>query len=152
MSLLPAVVLPAAGVARIVAAAQRAYPEECCGLLIGRRTRLSSEGEVVAVSEVAESANVVASRRRDRFEVDPALRFALIRRLRVSSDRIVGHYHSHPDAPARPSRYDADAAFEADLIWLIVSVVHGIAAGEPAAFLYDPQAGGFSRLAVSVTD
>ncbi len=77
MSLLPAVVLPAAGVARIVAAAQRAY---------------------------------------------------------------------------RPSRHDADAAFEADLIWLIVSVVQGIAAGEPAAFLYDPQAGGFSRLAVSVTD
>ena len=74
---------------------------------------------------VAESDNVAPSQRTRRFEVDPALRFSLMRRLRGSRDNIVGHYHSHPEASAAPSAYDASVVFEPDLIWVIVAVAAG---------------------------
>lgn len=126
-------------VSGIVAAAERAYPEECCGLLIGSR----SEG-AVHIDEAAESANVAGDRRR-RFEIDPALRLMLMRKLRGGGSGIVGHYHSHPDGPAEPSAHDAAMAFEPELIWLLVPVRRGEAAA-PGAFLFDAGAGSFRRL------
>ncbi len=123
----------------IAAAAERAYPEECCGLLIGRRS-----ARAVHVDEAAESANVAGDRRR-RFEVDPALRLTLMRRLRGGDSGIVGHYHSHPDGPDEPSAHDAAMAFEPELIWLLVAVRCGEAAA-PGAFLFDAGAGLFRRL------
>jgi proteasome lid subunit RPN8/RPN11 len=123
---------------RIASAAERAYPEECCGLLIGRRE------DAIRVTAVAESDNVAPSQRTRRFEVDPALRFLLMRRLRGSRDDIVGHYHSHPEAPAAPSAYDASMVFEPDLIWVIVAVAAG-RAGEIRCWRWDPAAGRFRR-------
>jgi proteasome lid subunit RPN8/RPN11 len=126
------ILLPPALLGRIEAAARAAYPEECCGLLIGFR---EPDGRV-RVTQIAESANVAPTPRRDRFEVDPALRFATIRRLRGSREEIVGHYHSHPDGPARPSAHDAASAYEPELAWLIVAVVKG-EAHQVAAFRFD---------------
>ncbi len=126
-------------VSGIAAAAERAYPEECCGLLIGRRTE-----EAVQIDDAAASANVASDRRR-RFEIDPALRFVLMRKLRGGGRVIVGHYHSHPDGPAEPSAHDAAMAFEPELVWLLVAVQRGRAAA-PGAFLFDAGAGGFHRL------
>lgn len=125
---------------RIASAAERAYPEECCGLLIGRREN------VLRVTAVAESDNVAPSQRTRRFEVDPALRFSLMRRLRGSCDDIVGHYHSHPEASAAPSAYDASLVFEPDLIWVIVAVAAG-QAGEIRCWRWDPAAARFRRSA-----
>jgi proteasome lid subunit RPN8/RPN11 len=127
------ILLPAALLDRIATAAQTAYPEECCGLLIGFR---EPDGRV-RVTEIAESANVAPPPRRNRFEVDPALRFSVMRRLRGTREKIVGHYHSHPDGPARPSAYDAASAYEPELFWLIVAVVKG-EAHQVAAFRFDP--------------
>jgi proteasome lid subunit RPN8/RPN11 len=127
------VTIPRALLARIVAAAERAYPEEGCGLLIGRR---EPDGRL-RVTELADSANVAdAPSRRRRFEVDPAVRFAAMRRLRGTGEDVVGHWHSHPDGPAEPSAYDAAMAFEPGLAWLIVAVAGGNAAGT-AAFEWD---------------
>ena len=138
------IVTAASGIARaLAAAAERAYPEECCGLLIGRRT-----GDVVHIDEAAEGANVASDRRR-RFEVDPALRLALMRKLRGSARGIVGHYHSHPDGPAEPSAYDAALAFEPELVWLLVAVQGGRAAA-PGAFRFDAEAGSFQRVQLTM--
>lgn len=141
----PSLLLPAAARARIAKAAEGAYPEECCGLLIGRR----EGGGLIEITDVAESDNVAPPPRHNRFEVDPALRFALIRRLRGSPEEIVGHYHSHPDAPPFPSARDIDGAFEADLVWLIVAVAGGVP-GWPAAFLPDPAARSFVPLSLTL--
>ena len=121
---------------RIASAAERAYPEECCGLLIGRR------GVVVRVTAVAESGNVAPSQRSRRFEIDPALRFSLMRRLRDGDDEIVGHYHSHPEGSATPSAYDASMVFEPDLLWLIVAVAAG-RTREIRCWRWDPVAARF---------
>jgi proteasome lid subunit RPN8/RPN11 len=139
------IVLPATILSRIATSAQEAYPEECCGLLIGFR----DADQRVRVTEIVEAANVAPPPRRDRFEVDPAVRFATMRRLRSRPEEIVGHYHSHPDGPARPSAHDAASAYEPELFWLIVAVAAG-RAGEAAAFRYDPLTSVFHRVPISL--
>ncbi|KAA5605279.1 M67 family metallopeptidase [Roseospira marina] len=110
--------LSAAARAVIVAAARSAWPREACGLLSGAD---SADG-TVRVDAVHPTANVAPADRPDRFEVDPAARFALMRRLRGGPSRLIGHFHSHPGHPAVPSETDRRAAYEPDLLWLIVGL------------------------------
>ena len=72
-----------------------------------------------------------------------------MRRLRGGAERMIGHYHSHPDHPASPSRHDLEMAFEPDLIWLITSVIGGRVA-DTAAHVPDRAAGGFRRIDLRV--
>ena len=102
-------------------AAETAYPEEACGLLVGR----SEPGGACRVSTVEASANVAEPPRTRRFEVDPKLRLRLERELRESADSIVGVYHSHPNGSAEPSETDLSMIFEPDMVWLITAVTDG---------------------------
>ena len=102
-------------------AAEAAYPEEACGLLVGR----SASGAGYRVSAVEASANVAEPPRTRRFEVDPKLRLRLERDLRESADSVIGVYHSHPDGSARPSETDRSMIFEPDMVWLITAVADG---------------------------
>ena len=133
------ILLPAAVRARLESEAEVAYPEECCGLLVGWR---NADGSTALEHAVA-SPNVAVGRRHDRFEVDPRVRFALARRLAGTSSAIVGHYHSHPDHPAEPSATDMAMALEPDLLWLIVAVTRRPSgdrphAGDVRAFRIEP--------------
>lgn len=142
----PIVSLPAPLRSKIERAAVVAYPLEACGLLIGRRT-----ADRIEVADVADSNNVAEGCRRHRFEVDPALRLAVQRRLRGSDAAIIGHYHSHPDHPPEPSAHDWAMAFEPDLLWLIV----GISGGHPQtvrAFVVDQNRHGFAEAKVQQPD
>jgi proteasome lid subunit RPN8/RPN11 len=143
------IVLAAAQLDEIRRAAESAYPEECCGLLLGR----SRAGRIVVATVVA-SPNVASGdsgtpRRHDRFEVDPEIRLAAMREAERRGLRIVGHYHSHPDHPPIPSAHDRECVFEPELVWLIVSVENG-RAGEAAAYLPDEAAKGFRRMPLRV--
>jgi proteasome lid subunit RPN8/RPN11 len=122
---------------------ERRYPEESCGLLVGRR----QPGGLVEVAEAHAGANVAPEARERRFEIDPALRFRLRRALSGRPETIVGHYHSHPDGSAAPSAYDREMAFEPDLVWLITAIAGGEAA-ETAVFRIDEA--GARRLALAV--
>ncbi len=120
-----------------------AYPKECCGLLIGR----DGEGEGAAtttgallVTKVLPSVNQDPAGGARAFEVDPELILTWHKRLRGTPERIVGHYHSHPDEPARPSATDLERAWEPGMIWLIVGVGRGLA--EIAAFQYQEEGRG----------
>ena len=106
---------------QIQSAATEAYPAECCGLLVGKNIA----DDVIEVSRIVPSVNVLADKGNDRFEIDPQTRIDLERNLRGTTDSIIGHYHSHPDHPAIPSNTDLAQAYEPDLIWLIVSVRAG---------------------------
>ena len=142
-----ALVLTPHQLAAIVRHAEAAYPNEACGLLVGRRRARG----VLRVGRVAESENVAKGRRRDSFEIDPALRFEVERELRETGGEIVGHYHSHPDHPARPSARDLAQAYEPEFAWLIV----GVAAGEASAcgaFQLDGETGKSRRLELRLTD
>ena len=119
-------ILDAAHLAELRAFAEAAHPEEACGLLVGRRLG----GQVVA-SRVVASPNRHADPRRS-FEIDPATHFALLRRLRdqvvppgQTAEEIIGHYHSHPDAPPGPSLRDYEQAHDPDMIWVILSLRAG---------------------------
>lgn len=112
--------MSAAAWQQIAAAARAAYPEECCGLLVG--VGGGEGGGEVRVTRIVECENVAAPSRRDRFEIDPRRQFAVLRGLRGSAEAIVGHYHSHPDAAAAPSAQDCRQIFDPCLIWLIVAV------------------------------
>lgn len=109
-------------------AAEAAYPEEACGLLVGR----SEPGGGWHVKAVEASANVAGPPRARRFEVDPKLRLRLERALRESPDSIVGVYHSHPNGSAAPSETDISMIFEPDMVWLITAVADGRAGATKA--------------------
>jgi len=135
------VIIAPALLAEIARAAERAWPGECCGLLVGRDEGAGG----VRVERVVASDNVAHPPRADRFEVDPAVRFAVMRDLADTDLRIVGHHHSHPDGPAEPSRHDLAQAFEPELVWLITAVTTG-RARETTAWRLDAATGRVCRL------
>lgn len=105
----------------VVDAAEAAYPDECCGLLAG----YVEAPDTVVVTRVEVSQNVSDEDTTERFLVDPQLQFDLMRALEGGPERIVGHFHSHPDQAAQPSVRDLERAWEPDLVWLIVAVLDG---------------------------
>jgi proteasome lid subunit RPN8/RPN11 len=114
------VILPANLSAEITAAARRAHPSECCGLLEG-----IVRDDAWVIDAVHETANLAEDARR-RFLVDPAIQFALLRKFRGSGRSVAGCFHSHPDGVAEPSENDRSEASEDGFLWVI-------AAGNPAS-------------------
>lgn len=86
--------------------ARAAAPEECCGLLVGRR-----EGDVSIAVEVIPSANAWEGDRRTRFLLDPLTHLRAQRTARDRGLDIVGFYHSHPTSPPIPSVFDREMAW-----------------------------------------
>lgn len=103
--------------------AERTYPEECCGFLIGRRR---PEGAEVtrAVSAVNERPEEQPGERRHRYLIGPETVLLADRAARAEGLEIVGYYHSHPDRPAVPSAFDREHAW-AGASYLIVPVAGG---------------------------
>ncbi|MBI5164053.1 MAG: M67 family metallopeptidase [Magnetospirillum sp.] len=134
--------IAATELASIAAAAVAAYPAEACGLLVGRGDR------TILVTRVAAAANLLAGSG-DRFELDPAVRLAVEKAVRGTEERVVGHWHSHPDAAARPSAIDRAMAFEPELVWLIVPVIAG-QAGPPTAWRPTADGNAFRPLPLTV--
>ncbi len=141
------ILIPSPALEHIVNDAEQAYPEECCGLLVGTGDPTGT----VTVTRVVSSPNVAPSGKNDSFEVAPKLRFDLMRKLEGGGDRIVGHYHSHPDHPARPSRRDIEMAWEPEMVWLITAVVGG-RAERTTAHLIDRDRGRFREIDIKTTD
>jgi [CysO sulfur-carrier protein]-S-L-cysteine hydrolase len=98
---------------QIVAHAREDAPDECCGLLVGTADRID---EAVRTASLERSPN--------RYQVDPAAHFALIRRLRGTDRAIVGAYHSHPRSAAAPSPSDIGEAYDPELVYVIVSLAN----------------------------
>ena len=95
--------------------ALRSFPEECCGFLVGIME------EAKEVSEVIESKNTVSTMRERRYTVDPLQFLRVEKDLYESRREILGFYHSHPNAPARPSQYDLEHAWPV-YSYLIISL------------------------------
>lgn len=92
------------------------YPNETCGLLIGRRV-----GDGAEVSRVLQARNLNVERARDRYELDPDDFLLGDEGARAEGLEIVGIWHSHPDHPAVPSETDRARAWEG-WSYLILSV------------------------------
>ena len=105
-------------------AARAAAPEECCGLIVGTRDPAPRALRLIP------ARNTHPEPRRF-FEIDPKAQFDALRAARQSGEVILGHYHSHPAGPARPSPRDLAAVNDPELAWLVIDPL----AGEVAAFL-----------------
>jgi proteasome lid subunit RPN8/RPN11 len=118
--------------------AEKAYPNEGCGLLIGQ----FEKGSVKRVQRLAPLTNRLladtvtaaptlpqerqgAGAGKTEFYMDPAeFNAETLKAERENSD-VVGIIHTHPDHPARPSQIDASQPFLAQWSNIIVSVSHG---------------------------
>jgi len=133
--------LDAGHLADIFARARAVWPQEACGLLVGRGRR------VLKVARVVPAANLLAEVP-GRFELDPAVRLAVEKACRGTDERVLGHWHSHPDGVALPSATDLAMAFEPGLVWLIVAV-DATGAPQARAFRTDSKSGGFRPVVLS---
>ena len=113
----------------------RDYPNECCGILLGK-----AEDNAKQVLEVVPLANLRHDPKRaqellpleepgreserNRFLIDPLEQLRVEKDARARGLDVVGYYHSHPDHPARPSAYDRDHAWPW-YSYVIVSVERG---------------------------
>ena len=122
---------------------EKAFPRECCGLLIGSGENPVIVSRVVIAENLADSSN--------RFLIDPQCQFEWLRKLRGSDERIVGLYHSHPNGRVDPSPHDAEMAIEQGQIWLIVPVQNGKAEATQA-FRSKGSGAGFDVMFLSIAD
>lgn len=104
---------------RIHAHGVETYPYECCGALLGR-DRVDSR-EVVDLMPLENRRN---DSPRNRFEVTAEDVQLAEKTAREKGIELIGWYHSHPDAPARPSEYDRDHAWPW-YSYIIISVQKG---------------------------
>lgn len=95
--------------------AQSAYPEECCGFLIGTLTpeRL--------VRRVVPAPNSVDQSRRSRYRIDPVEIIRADEMAQREGFDLLGIYHSHPDNPPQPSQIDLQFAWPT-YSYLIISI------------------------------
>ena len=100
--------------------AMEAYPEECCGFLLGRD---AGAGRTV-VERVLPAMNERSDSRSNRFLIRPETVLAAHREAAAAGLEVVGYYHSHPDHPAEPSEFDREHAWPG-LSYLIVAVDEG---------------------------
>jgi proteasome lid subunit RPN8/RPN11 len=83
---------------------ERAYPAECCGVLVG------TAGDVKEVLRLVPATN----RRTDdprRYLIAPDDLRRIEADLRPLRQDVLGCYHSHPDHPAVPSAFDVEQAW-----------------------------------------
>jgi proteasome lid subunit RPN8/RPN11 len=130
--------------ARISELGAAAYPDEGCGVLIGRFA-----GQRVEVVDATSGTNLNTARSRDRYLLDPA---DIVRADREARERrldVVGFWHSHPDHPARPSQFDTDHAWM-DYVYVIVNTTTD-GAGDLNGFTLADEGGPFEQLPLMVT-
>jgi proteasome lid subunit RPN8/RPN11 len=105
---------------QIIYEATTSYPSECCGLLVG-----NTSDHFHIINNIVTSTNVLRILGNYCFEIDPQDRINLERKLRGTTDNVIGHFHSHPNSSNTPSKIDLEMAYEPEMIWLIVSVIEG---------------------------
>jgi cysteine synthase B len=121
-------------VAVIRAHAARAYPDECCGALLGTEGRISEAWPI---------ENAQFENRQRRFLIGPEAYRRAEAHAAATSRALLGFYHSHPDHPAVPSSFDLEHAWP-NLVYAIVSVRQG-EPHELRAWRLRPDRSGFSE-------
>jgi proteasome lid subunit RPN8/RPN11 len=115
-----ALLLTSAQLAEIARHGEETFPDECCGAILGRL-----DGSVRVVERLLPIENQWdEGERKRRFLITPQQYMKLEREADTAGEVLIGFYHSHPNAPARPSEFDREHA----LPWhsyLIASIREG---------------------------
>lgn len=117
--------------------AESTYPEECCGLLLGRLngetktlievlpTENSWDEETADDFQSIDGLSKRKSSKRNRFSIAPQVMLRVQKEARDRNLNIIGIYHSHTDYPAVPSEFDRVIAWP-QYSYIIVSVQQGL--------------------------
>jgi len=100
----------------------RDYPNECCGVLLGKANGIHKEVQEVVplrnlrldparAQKLLPLDDPARETERNRFLIDPLEQLHVEKDARARGLEVLGYYHSHPDHPARPSIYDRDHAW-----------------------------------------
>ena len=120
-----------------------AYPNECCGILFGKDVRENGD-EQRFVERIEKVDNGFEETERfHRFLITPETLMKAEKAAASEGRLVVGFYHSHPDAPARPSEYDRQHAWPF-YSYVIVSILNREAA-DTTSWVLDETAGRFER-------
>ncbi|MDR3243844.1 MAG: M67 family metallopeptidase [Elusimicrobiota bacterium] len=99
---------------------QKAYPNECCGILIGL---LENDKRIIKENIAIKNAQT-NEEQYHRFLIEPQDLMKAEFLARKKGFDILGFYHTHPDCPAKPSQYDTERAF-VFYSYIILSVQKG---------------------------
>ncbi|HSF80690.1 MAG TPA: M67 family metallopeptidase [Anaerolineales bacterium] len=88
--------------------ANQRFPEEACGLLLGKAGKVFS---VVPVTNILHS--------RVRYRMDPQEQFSAFSTCEKNGWDLTAIYHSHPDGLENPSKTDIDECYYPEAIYLI---------------------------------
>jgi len=102
---------------------EQTYPNECCGVLLGR-----VDDDARVVTSVARCGNTRDDSPHNRYNIDPRELIRIQREARERGEDIVGFYHSHPDHPPHWSPTDLAEAHWFGCSYVITSVDKGKAA------------------------
>lgn len=131
-----------------------AYPNECCGVMIGH--------DVVNVGAVHGEQRRVVERLQPltnsfekdeqyhRFRLDPLEYIQVEKAAGAEGKLVLGFYHSHPDCPARPSEYDREHGWPF-YSYVIVSILKRVPA-EMTSWLLDEATEQFGREEIVIVD
>ncbi len=145
-------ILPADCFVEIVRHAEAGYPNEVCGMVVGRAPERLRALRVRNIADHEPQADPDGRLRRARtaYLMDPLEQLGILRELELSGEDVIGFYHSHPDHPASFSAMDRQHALLNDKpIWpgasyLVISVVQGCARSA-AWFTWEPTHCDFAR-------
>lgn len=101
---------------KMLAHAEKEFPNEACGLLGGT---LDENGK--NVSEVYLLTNIDASN--EHFSMDPKEQLAAVKDMRSKGITLLGNWHSHPESPSRPSDEDKRLAHDSKASYMILSLM-----------------------------
>lgn len=87
----------------MVAHAERTFPTECCGAMLG-----VTSGGVKSVTVAIPLENAYRGGQEDRYEIRPEDLLAVDRRARAEQLELLGIFHSHPDCDAYFSKTDLE--------------------------------------------
>ena len=116
-----AIVLSAEHKSAIEKHGEETFPNECCGFILGKLN--GADRSVVELMRVANDRE--SEEQYHRFLITPEDSFRADRAARKKGLDVIGCYHSHPNAPARPSQYDVDHAAWSGFSHIIVSIRDG---------------------------
>ncbi len=97
------------------------YPDECCGVLLGKHER----GAGNHVHQIVPAGNTRTDSAHNRYNIAPQELVKIQRQARSLELDIVGFYHSHPDHPAHWSQTDIAEAHWLGCSYVITSIEKG---------------------------
>ncbi|MDP3786809.1 MAG: M67 family metallopeptidase [Candidatus Omnitrophota bacterium] len=98
-------------VEKIIAHSRKEFPNEACGILVGK------DGKAEKVYEMANVDKSPSS-----YLMEPKEQLKIMKEIRNSELEMVGIYHSHVASEAYPSSHDVELAFYPEASYVIISL------------------------------